>query len=80
MLDSAFSKAYPHFVTGEGWDAEVVVSQEQLDLMCDASVALLRWLAMELDRQDQSLSASPAPKPRQSGGDLPEIALRCNRS
>ena len=54
MLDTAFSKAYPHFVTGEGWDAEVVVSQEQLDLMCDASVALVRWLATELDTQDQA--------------------------
>lgn len=32
----------------EGWDAEVVVSQEQLDLMCDASIALVRWLAKEL--------------------------------
>jgi len=53
-LDTAFSKVYPHFVTGEGWDAEVVVSQEQLDLMCDASVALVRWLATELDAQDQA--------------------------
>ena len=53
-LDTAFSKAYPHFVTGEGWNAEVVVSQEQLDLMCDASVALVRWLAKELYAQDQA--------------------------
>ena len=52
-LDTAFSEAYPYFVIGEGWDAEVAVSQEQLDLMCDASVALVRWLATELDAQDQ---------------------------
>jgi hypothetical protein len=55
-LDTAFSDAYPEFVTGEGWDAEVVVSQEQLDKMCDASVALVRWLAKELDAQDQAAS------------------------
>jgi hypothetical protein len=55
-LDTTFSKAYPQFVNGEGWDAEVVVSQEQLDLMCDASVALVRCLAKELDAQDQAAS------------------------
>jgi hypothetical protein len=44
-------------VTGEGWDAEVVVSQEQLDLMCDASIALVRWLATELDAQDQAAAS-----------------------
>ena len=51
-LDTKFSKAYPDFVRGEGWDAEVVVSQEQLDSMCDASVALVQWLATELDTKD----------------------------
>jgi hypothetical protein len=51
MLDTAFSQACPHFVVGEGWDAEVVVSQEQLDLMCEASVALVRWRAAELMRR-----------------------------
>jgi len=53
-LDTDFSRAYPHFVTGEDWDAEVVVSQEQLDLICDASVALVRRLATELDAQDHA--------------------------
>lgn len=53
-LDTEFSKAYPQFVIGEGWDAEVVISREQLDLMCDASIALVRWLATELDSQDQA--------------------------
>jgi hypothetical protein len=56
-FDTAFSRAYPHFVTGEGWDAEVVVSQEQLESMCDDSVALARWLATELDAQDQAASS-----------------------
>ena len=56
-LDTAFSKAYPTFVAGEGWDAEVVVSQEQLDLMCEASVALVRWLATQLDARDQAAGA-----------------------
>lgn len=54
-LDTGFSQAYPQFLTGEGWDAEVVVSQEQLDLMCNASIALVRWLATELDAQDQAV-------------------------
>jgi hypothetical protein len=54
ILDTSFSEAYPEFVTGEGWDAEVVVSQEQLDSMCDAAVALVRWIATELDTQDRS--------------------------
>ncbi len=54
ILDTAFSEAYSEFVIGEGWDAEVVVSQEQLDSMCEASVALVRWLSTELDTQDRS--------------------------
>jgi hypothetical protein len=54
ILDTSFSEAYSEFVTGEGWDAEVVVSQGQLDSMCDAAVALVRWLAIELDTQDRS--------------------------
>lgn len=53
-LDTAFSEAHPEFVIGEGWNAEVVVSREQLDLMCDASVALVRWLAAELNAQDRA--------------------------
>lgn len=53
-LDTRFSDACPDFVSGEGWDAEVVVSQEQLDSMCDASVALVRWLATELDARDRA--------------------------
>lgn len=57
-LDTTFSKDYPQFVTGEGWDSEVDVSQEQLDLMCDASVALVRWLAAKLDAQDQAAGRS----------------------
>jgi hypothetical protein len=53
-LDTTFSTAFPHFVAGEGLDAEVVVSQEQLDSMCDASVALVQWLAKVLDAQDRA--------------------------
>jgi hypothetical protein len=53
-LDTTFSQDYPQFVDGEGWDAEVVVSQEQLDLMCDDSIALVRWLAKELDARDRA--------------------------
>jgi hypothetical protein len=53
-LDMRFSNTYPDFVSGDGWDAEVVVGQEQLDLMCDGSVALVRWLATELDAQDRA--------------------------
>ena len=52
-LDTYFSRAYPDFVDGEGWNAEVVVSQEQLDRMCDSSVGLVWWLAKELDALDQ---------------------------
>jgi hypothetical protein len=55
-LNTTFADTYPQFVAGEGWDAEVVVSQEQLDSMCDASVGLVRWLAEELDVQDQAAS------------------------
>jgi hypothetical protein len=53
-VDTSFSQACPKFVTGEGWDAEVVVSHEQLDAMCHASIALVRWLATELDAQDRA--------------------------
>ena len=58
ILDTSFSEGYPEFVTGEGWEAEVVVSQEQLDSMCDAAVALVRWLATELDAQDRSAAGA----------------------
>jgi hypothetical protein len=58
ILDRSFSEACPEFVTGEGWDAEVVVSQEQLDSMCDAAVALVRWLATELDAQDRAAAGT----------------------
>jgi len=58
ILDTSFSEAYPEFVAGEGWDAEVVVSQEQIDSMCDAAVAVVRWLATELDTQDRSAAGA----------------------
>lgn len=51
-FDTTFSDAHPDFVHGEGWNAEVVVSQDQIDKMCDAAMALVRWLAKELDVLD----------------------------
>lgn len=53
-LDIRFSAAYPDFVEGEGWNAEVIGTQEPLDSMCDASVELARWLATELDAKDRA--------------------------
>jgi hypothetical protein len=58
ILDTSFSRACPEFVTGDGWYAEVVVSQQQLDSMCDAAVALVRWLATELDAQERAATES----------------------
>jgi hypothetical protein len=51
-LDMRFSAAYPEFVTGKGMCAEVCVSQEQLDSMVESSIALVKWLAVELRRQE----------------------------
>ncbi|WP_291984534.1 hypothetical protein [Luteitalea sp.] len=55
-LDTSFSDSCPQFVTGEGWNAEVVVRQVQLDSMCDSAVELVRWLAKELSAQAQVAS------------------------
>ena len=61
-FDTTFSDAYPEFVTGEGWNAEVIVSQEQLDSLCDAAVALVRWLATELDARDRAWCKANPPR------------------
>ena len=56
VLDTSFSKDYPQFVQGDGMDAEVRLSQEQLDEMCKAAIVLVRWVAGELDARDAARS------------------------
>lgn len=47
-LDMGFSKKYPEYVSGTGFDAEVSVSEKQLEEHIKASVDLVGWLAGEL--------------------------------
>lgn len=48
MLDLTFSTAFPEFVDGEGLDAEVVVSYEQLKMMLKGSLELVKWCAVQI--------------------------------
>jgi hypothetical protein len=48
MLDLKFSKAHPEFVDGEGSDAEVAVSQKQLEAMIKSSLELVKWCALQI--------------------------------
>jgi hypothetical protein len=48
MLDLKFSTAFPDFVDGEGSDAEVAVSQEQLESMVKDSLELAKWCAEQI--------------------------------
>ena len=48
LYDLRFSKKYPQFVQGEGYAAEVVITQDQLDRAVKFCVVLLRYAAGEL--------------------------------
>jgi hypothetical protein len=48
MLDLKFSTSFPDFVDGEGSDAEVAVSQEQLESMVKCSLELVKWCAEQI--------------------------------
>jgi|GEM_PF-6079483 len=48
MLDLKFSTTFPDFVDGEGSDAEVAVSQEQLESMVKGSLELVKWCAEQI--------------------------------
>jgi hypothetical protein len=48
MLNLKFSTAFPEFVDGEGLDAEVAVSHEQLEYMVKSSLELVKWCAVQL--------------------------------
>jgi len=48
MLDLKFSGAFPDFVDGNGSDAEVAVSQEQLESMVKSSLELVKWCAVQI--------------------------------
>ena len=48
MLNLKFSTAFPEFVDGEGLDAEVAVSQEQLAYMVKRSLELVKWCAVQI--------------------------------
>jgi hypothetical protein len=52
MLDLKFSSAFPDFVTGEGVDAEVAVSQEQLQFMIKSSLELVKWCAERIRKKE----------------------------
>jgi hypothetical protein len=48
MLNHKFSTAFPEFVDGEGVDAEVAVSQDQLESMVKSSLELVKWCAVQI--------------------------------
>jgi hypothetical protein len=48
MLDLNFSTAFPEFVDGEGSDAKVAVSHEQLKKMVKGSLELVKWCAVQI--------------------------------
>jgi hypothetical protein len=52
LLNLKFSMAYPEFVDGEGLDAEVAVSQEQLESMIKSSLKLVKWCAVEIRKKE----------------------------
>jgi hypothetical protein len=56
MLDLKFSSAFPDFVDGEGADAEVAVSQEQLESMAKSSLELVKWCAVHIRERELALA------------------------
>jgi hypothetical protein len=56
MLDLRFSTAYPDFVDGEGSNAEVAVSQEQLESMVKSSLELVKWCAVQIRAKELALA------------------------
>jgi len=48
MLNLKFSAGFPEFVDGEGLDAEVAVSHEQLEYMVKSSLELVKWCAVQI--------------------------------
>lgn len=55
LWDTSFADKYPEYVHGSGGiDAEVEVTEEQLQTHVDASLQLARWLADELHVQDEA--------------------------
>ena len=54
--DTSFSKRYPQFVEGEGYAAEVRITQIQLIRASTSAVALSAWLATRLRERQLELS------------------------
>ena len=48
MYDTSFSDQFPEFVEGSDFSAEVVVSQEQLQLGLDYSIEIVKWVSEQL--------------------------------
>ncbi len=58
-LDTRFSEKYPEYVCGSGLNAEVSVSESQLENAIKASVELVGWLAGELRARQLSVLRGP---------------------
>jgi len=48
LYDLSFSKKYPQLITGEGYAAEVSITQEHLEAAVEKSVNLVRYVSGEL--------------------------------
>ncbi len=53
-LDLSFSKDCAQYVHGTGMDAEVEISEKQLQEIVERSLSLLEWLATELRKQQEA--------------------------
>ena len=56
LYDLNFSKKYPHLVKGQGYAAEISISQEQLETAITKSVNLVRYVARELRARELDLA------------------------
>ena len=54
MRDTSFSKKCPKFVNGEGYNAEVQITEKQLDYVINESDEPVKWLAVELRAQQKT--------------------------
>jgi hypothetical protein len=70
MYYLSFSKKYPAFVMGEGYNAEVVITEKLLDHAVEAAIRLVAHAAEEL----RKLELADAKLKRESDSHAPELA------
>lgn len=71
LRDLTFSNRYPKYVTGEGSNAEVNITEKQLEYVIEKSVNLIKWLSIELRAKqkvylDKTLNMEPRKMKSQS--------------